>query len=564
MSLAGDEKRVIGDLLQETLRARAFPRYEEYRATRRPDWPSLDQLAGRGLIHGIPGQRYMLTLQALRECGSDRAMVELRGAAFWLGFLQGLYRDKPDKSWTVTQLVEMSRDFSAREIARQLTYLAQLSLMSIGAVDSETGFVAAFTLAERILEVRPDDITGASVAALRGWAELPATARLDLSEICIDGYRPFREFSAQVRNPTVIIGANASGKSSLIDFLRMVQRFVRAPIPPEIDQRWIGQQIFHVGGPAKIGFALTFAADQPQVLRYTGEVHGPVGRVKVAREWLGLVPTTGAPAEPFALMDFAGSGGTVRSLQDAGMPRSQWTVSPNGLALERARDPGLGIATRLRDTIDSWRFFSGFDVSANAQIRRPGMSDEHARLEETGDNLCAVLLRMLMGHGDEWQEFSTHVRSVVPGFGSLDVKPSGKGVFIGIWRDEGSDGELTLGDLSDGTLRFLCWAALCLAPDPPPLICIDEPEVGLHPRVLPVLAGLLRALSARTQVLVATHSPHLLSQFQLDEVAVMRKDKRRAEFVRPASSSALRTMVEEIGGDALAELFVSDELETVP
>jgi predicted ATPase len=168
-------------------------------------------------------------------------------------------------------------------------------------------------------------------------------------------------------------------------------------------------------------------------------------------------------------------------------------------------------------------------------------------------------------HQVVWEELEAHLRSAVPGFRSLNVKPrGGPGTVIGVWREAGVESEMTLADLSDGTLRLLCWAVLCLAPNLPPLLCVDEPELGLHPRVLPVVAGLFRLASARTQVLIATHSPYLLSHFQLDEIAVMRKEDGAARFLRPSSSRALREAVEEVGGEAITRLHLSDELEALP
>jgi predicted ATPase len=131
---------------------------------------------------------------------------------------------------------------------------------------------------------------------------------------------------------------------------------------------------------------------------------------------------------------------------------------------------------------------------------------------------------------------------------------------MGSWREAGVDGELTFADLSDGTLRFLCWATLCLSRKAP-LVCIDEPEIGLHPRVLPVLAGLLRQASTESQLLVATHSPYFLSQFSLEEIAVMKKVDGRAVFARPASNEALRREIEELGSSELVRQHISDELE---
>ena len=82
--------------------------------------------------------------------------------------------------------------------------------------------------------------------------------------------------------------------------------------------------------------------------------------------------------------------------------------------------------------------------------------------------------------------------------------------------------------------------------------------------MLPLVAGLLRQAASRGQILVATHSPYLLSQFTLDEIAVMRKEDGRAVFVRPGNSKALRREVEELGGEALSQLHISDELEVRP
>jgi predicted ATPase len=104
---------------------------------------------------------------------------------------------------------------------------------------------------------------------------------------------------------------------------------------------------------------------------------------------------------------------------------------------------------------------------------------------------------------------------------------------------------------------------LALTPNPPALVCIDEPEVGLHPRTLPKIAGLLKKLSDRTQVLVATHSSYLLAQFNVADVAVLRKRNGSIEFSKPATSAALLENLREFGDEELELMHRSDELEAL-
>ncbi len=129
------------------------------------------------------------------------------------------------------------------------------------------------------------------------------------------------------------------------------------------------------------------------------------------------------------------------------------------------------------------------------------------------------------------------------------------------WQ-EGRDGiEFSLADLSDGLLRLICWTLISVQPNPPPLICIDEPELGLHPRTMPVLAGLFDKASDRTQIILATHSSYFLTQFDISRIAVMRREDGEARFAKPRDSKALTGMLEEFGPDEIEAMHRSEELE---
>lgn len=385
-----------------------------------------------------------------------------------------------------------------------------------------------------------------------------------LSFLRVDGYRALDAFSARFDALTAIIGANASGKSSLFDFLAFISFAAGHPLPSELDPRSVGKTLFHSGGPERIRWAMGVERGDLLPLDYDVAVDGPVGAPRVASEQLISVGTEpdGERFEHFAFLRFRSGKGVVGSEGPALQYRPDWVLPPNELALRRALDPSNQTLSRFQSYVAGWRFYSGFDVGMASTIRRPVMSEPGPILKEDGANLSAVLFHLQTEHPESWAELETHLRSAIPSFQSLTVKArGGPGTVMGIWREAGVKGELTLADLSDGTLKFLCWATLCLAPHKAPLICIDEPELGLHPRVLPVLAGLLRQAAADSQLLVSTHSPYFLSQFSLEEIAVMKKVDGRAVFARPASNEGLRREVEELGTAELVRLHISDELE---
>jgi predicted ATPase len=165
-------------------------------------------------------------------------------------------------------------------------------------------------------------------------------------------------------------------------------------------------------------------------------------------------------------------------------------------------------------------------------------------------------------HPQAFQELQHHLGLVVPGFVRLTVKARGApGEVIAFWSEGGVDSELSLADLSDGILRLICWITLCVQPNPPFLICIDEPDQGVHPRTLPIFASLFARASERTQLLLSTHASYFLVPFDLASIAVLRKEDGEAKFVKPQHSRILVDMLDEFGPYEIEALHRGDELE---
>ena len=127
------------------------------------------------------------------------------------------------------------------------------------------------------------------------------------------------------------------------------------------------------------------------------------------------------------------------------------------------------------------------------------------------------------------------VRLIIPFFDDfrLDVQRLGEAEKVRLsWSQKGSDFPMQPYHLSDGSIRFICLATALLQPDPPSTIIIDEPELGLHPAAIVVLAELIQAASKQTQVIVATQSPALIDQFGIEDIIVVNRENGASTFKR--------------------------------
>ncbi len=383
-----------------------------------------------------------------------------------------------------------------------------------------------------------------------------------INSVKIEGYRPFKEFRANFGPLEVIVGANGSGKSSLFEFLKFLRDSLYQDIPPEIISGSIGQQIFHVPGPDRFQWDLEIETGSQVPISYQGQLIGPIGRTHISYERVqSLHPLDKKYTNPFIFMDVQlqrgviNNQGKLEKFQDIALKR------PNQLALSTVTNPVLTTLYDLREYIRGWRFYSSFNVN-NAKIRKSVAIEQEPILYEDASNLSSVLHYLMTEHQSAFRDLQDYLRLVIPGFKGLTVKArGGPGEVIAFWQEAGLDKDLSLADLSDGILRLICWTVLCVQPNPPSLICIDEPDQGVHPRTLPVLAGLFENACERTQILLATHASYFLMQFDLSRISVMRKENGEAKFLKPKDSKILQNNLEDFGTEEIEKMHRSDEME---
>lgn len=204
------------------------------------------------------------------------------------------------------------------------------------------------------------------------------------------------------------------------------------------------------------------------------------------------------------------------------------------LKAEFKQDPS-GIASYIYPAISSWIVYHFHDTSETAAVKRRSSIRDNEKLRPNASNLAAFLLLLQKKNELSYHSIRDAVRLVAPFFNDFKLRPTEeKSDEIELeWVQFQSDYPFHASQLSDGSLRFICLVTALLQPDPPTTILIDEPELGLHPYALTILASLIKKASQRTQVIVSTQSASLLDYFEPEDIIVVDRVDGESVFKRP-------------------------------
>ena len=174
--------------------------------------------------------------------------------------------------------------------------------------------------------------------------------------------------------------------------------------------------------------------------------------------------------------------------------------------------------------LDSWRLYHFHDTSRMSPIKKTADLHDNRYLRPDGSNLAAYLYYLREMHRNSYDLIRRTMQRVAPFFEDFVLEPLRlhKDKIRLEWRHKGTDAYFDASSLSDGSLRFIALATLLLQPEArrPSVILLDEPELGLHPYAITILASLVRQASAETQIILSTQSPLLLDHFDPKDVLV--------------------------------------------
>jgi predicted ATPase len=210
--------------------------------------------------------------------------------------------------------------------------------------------------------------------------------------------------------------------------------------------------------------------------------------------------------------------------------------------------------------LGAWRIYHDVQVHQNALIRQPTVARLEKRVDSDGQNLIPVLHTLYTGDRDFKKDINAAMRATFgDDFDELVFPPAADQRIQLRVRWKSLKREQSTADLSDGTLRFLLLLTILASPSPPPLIAIDEPETGLHPSMLPIIAEYAVDAASRTQVIFTTHSPQFLDAFtETKPTTTVAKWENGETTLKVLEGEQLDYWLKEY---SLGALFKSGELE---
>jgi predicted ATPase len=346
----------------------------------------------------------------------------------------------------------------------------------------------------------------------------------------------------------VITGANGSGKSNLYRALRLLADTARGGVIASLAQEggfsstlWAGPETFTArmrSGRAPVGWV---SRQEPVNLRlgfcddevgYAIDIGLPIPYAsafsrdpEIKRECIFAAPLYRRAG---VLIDRRNALAISRAGGGEGSTLSSRLLTFESMLSELSDPRRAPEVTRIRDTVRAWRFYDHFAADRNSPARQPVVATRTPVLAPDGRDLAAALETIReIGDGPA---LAAAIDAAFPGATLRSSLSDGR--LKVAFSQPGLSRELSAAELSDGTLRFLLWAAALMTPRPPPLMVLNEPETSLHPDLLPALGRLIIHAAEKTQVWVVSHASRLVATLEeYPECNSIRLEKSLTETV---------------------------------
>lgn len=360
-----------------------------------------------------------------------------------------------------------------------------------------------------------------------------------LETITIEGFKSISSIQTlKLNSINIVIGPNGSGKSNFIG----VFSFLHA-----IREGRLQDYVIKAGGANKI---LHFGAKVTSRLHIRISFDGGTNQYSIALE-----PTEADELIPSSEVSYFWNKQNYSNA--VGYPVNR-NGKEAGISSEKISNK---VSQHVKDHLDKWRVYHFHDTSSSSPMKKTMDVNDNRYLRPDGSNIAGFLYYLQQKHVTSYDLIRRTVKRAAPFFEDFLLAPqklNPEKIRLE-WRHMGSDDYFDASSLSDGTLRFIALTTLFLQPEGyrPSVILVDEPELGLHPYAITLLASLIKQVSIKTQVIISTQSPLLLDHFEPEDVLVADRVDGGTILTRLESSENLDKWLEEY---SLGQLWEKNEL----
>ena len=335
-----------------------------------------------------------------------------------------------------------------------------------------------------------------------------------LDWITIHGFKSLRSVEKlPLRSINVIIGANGSGKSNFISAFSFLHAIREGRLEETVKRAGGADEVLFYGrgetDKIKLGISFEDEKNQYSIDLIADDRNRLVPLSEKAYFWDKARGYPSPYDERIASQEL-----------EAGISQAQQKYVPH----------------YERQHLEKWRLYHFHDTSKDSPLKRMSEVNDNRFLRSDGSNIAAFLYLLKEKHNSHYRRIVTSIRNVAPFFDDFILEPlelSSDRVNLD-WKEVGHDKYMLASSFSDGSLRFIALATLLLQPVDyqPSVILIDEPELGLHPYALTVLASLVKAASSSSQIIISTQSAFLLDNFEPEDVLVADRIEGATQFAR--------------------------------
>jgi len=331
-----------------------------------------------------------------------------------------------------------------------------------------------------------------------------------ISKLVVAGYKSIKDATIEFGDINIFIGANGSGKSNLISLFTLLQNIANSRLTHFISSSGGPNTIFHNG---------TKTTQEIEVTYYFGNNGygfqlrpGQNGSAYFENEWF--------------FWNYSRNIEGHHNLP-SGQTESQWRTG-TGTRIDKYVQPIL--------EKQKWRVYHFHDTGKTSPMKQQCAINDNIELDINARNIAAFLYRLKVADEICYRNIVRTIQLVAPFFDDFILRPNplNEETISLEWKTKNSDTPFSASQLSDGTLRFICLTCLLMQPQSlkPETIIIDEPELGLHPAAITVLAGMVRSASTDNQLILSTQSVELLNEFEPDDVIVVDRENDASVFKR--------------------------------